>query len=360
MFRAQQLSRIFSPARTLATMSAKPELHLGNMTFDWAQASAKVDDAVATKMMDHFTAAGGVNFDTARIYAGGKSEEMAGRVMAASSSHSKYQIATKASPSQENGLTPAGIRGQVAKSLAALQTDKISVLYLHQPDKTSAVADSLVTLDELVKEGTIETIGLSNFSAVEVTRIMEICKAKGLTAPTVFQGLYNPINRRVQDELFPTLKEHGMSFVAYNPLAAGMLTGKHVKDQEVAAGRFKDNKNYLDRFYKPDTFAGLELIKAACDKHKITMTQATFSWMLCHSGMAAPDGLLLGASKIEHLDQNIACCTAAAPLHNDVLEAFDGAWALTKADAFAYWRSYSADHPGREGLDQGGEYAVKK
>ena len=82
-----------------------------------------------------------------------------------------------------------------------------------------------------------------------------------------------------------------MSFVAYNPLAAGMLTGKHVKDQEVAAGRFKDNKNYLDRFYKPDTFAGLELIKAACDKHKITMTQATFSWMLCHSVRRYPTSI---------------------------------------------------------------------
>ena len=180
------------------------------------------------------------------------------------------------------------------------------------------------------------------------------------------------------------------------------MTGKHVKDGEVAAGgvvlvvrayqcisvmlccgrscfvdgvvcsrkfdlhcmslagRFKDNKNYLDRFYKPDTFAGLELIKGACDKHGVTMTQATFSWMLCHSGMSAPDGLLLGASKIEHLDQNLACCAAAAPLHSDILDAFDGAWALTKGDAFAYWRSYSADHPGREHLDQGGEYAVKK
>ena len=81
-------------------------------------------------MIDTFAAIGSVNFDTARIYASGKSEEMTGRVMTAQGSHDKFKIATKASPSQENGLSPAGIRAQLALSLEALQTTKISVLFV--------------------------------------------------------------------------------------------------------------------------------------------------------------------------------------------------------------------------------------
>jgi aryl-alcohol dehydrogenase-like predicted oxidoreductase len=83
-------------------------------------------------------------FDTARIYAGGKSEVMAGNILAEQKSHEAYVIATKAHPSQEGGLTPAGIRAQLAASLEALQATKVAVLYLHQPDVNSAVAGDSV------------------------------------------------------------------------------------------------------------------------------------------------------------------------------------------------------------------------
>ena len=73
----------------------------------------------------------------------------------------------------------------------------------------------------------------------------------------MYQGLYNPLNRRVEQELLPTLRKHNISFVAYNPLAAGLLTGKHSEGGDVPAGRFKDNPNYLDRFYKHDNFEAL-------------------------------------------------------------------------------------------------------
>ena len=131
---------------------------------------------------------------------------------------------------------------------------------------------------------------------------------------------------------------------------------------EVLAGRFKDNKNYLDRYYKDDTFAGLQLIQAACDEAKITMLDATFAWMLRHSKLGADDGLLLGASRVSQLEQNLASCAidAGFTLPASVLAAFDAAWEGCRTGAFAYWRSYSADQPGREGMDQGGEYSAAK
>ena len=80
---------------------------------------------------------------------------------------------------------------------------------------------------------------------------------------------------------------------AYNPLAAGMLTGKHTQDGEVLTGRFKENPNYLNRFYTKETFAALDVIKDACDKHAMSMTQATYSWMLC---VACPPSCVAGAA----------------------------------------------------------------
>ena len=79
----------------------------------------------------------------------------------------------------------------------------------------------------MVVEGKIGALGLSNYHAEEVSRAFTLCEEHGLTKPTVYQGLYNPLNRAAEDQLIPLLHAHGASFVAYNPLAAGLLTGAH-------------------------------------------------------------------------------------------------------------------------------------
>lgn len=236
----------------------------------------------------------------------------------------------------------------------------VSVYYLHQPDTKNDLPESLATCNDLIKEGKIKSFGISNYSKVETERIVSICKEKGYPLPTVYQGLYNPINRRIEDELLPTLRENKIAFVAYNPLAAGMLTGKHKKDGEVLKGRFLNNKNYLDRYYKQDTFQGLDLIAAACEKAGISMISATYSWMMKYSKLSEDDGLLLGASSLSHLETNIKNCTEPVALNDQILTAFDKAWEICKPDAFAYWRSYSKDFPNRENLDQGASYDAAK
>ena len=96
--------------------------------------------------------------------------------------------------------------------------------------------------------------------------------------------MYNPINRRVERELLPVLRSNGIAFVAYNPLAGGMLTGKHSReDCEVPKGRFHKNKNYSDRFYKPDVFDAVDKINAACNKEDMSIVQAsTFKMSICN------------------------------------------------------------------------------
>ena len=209
------------------------------MTFAWSQSSKKVDEATAADFLQQFLAGGHRTVDTARIYAGGNSEKMLGAVLQKAGNRDAIELVTKAHPSQPEGLSPAGLRSQLTTSLEAMGVAKVDVLYLHQPDTNSPLTDTLECTHALMQEGLVAAFGLSNYSAVEVERCVAICKEKGYALPVVYQGLYNAINRRVEAELFPVLRANNIAFVAYNPLAAGLLTGKHAPEGDVKAGRFK-------------------------------------------------------------------------------------------------------------------------
>merc|ERR1711865_410480 len=381
---------------------------LGTMTFGWSQqTSSYVDESVAIEMVKKFiqfneelyknnetedddsndTTAGLLQhrIDTARIYAGGKTEHIVGTVLEqvhAASPSTTFLVGTKAAPSvKPYGLSPEGMREQFATSMTALggsssSSSSLSAFpngcaeyYLHQPDTDHPLLESLRCADALHKEQKIHTIGMSNYHVTEVARAFQLCREHDLTPPTVYQGLYNPLNRLVEENL---------------------LTGKHKKPQPknksedetpngtenedttvtvVAKGRFKDNPNYLPRFYADANFAAIRLIEEQCRKENITLLEASFRWLLCHSALdpACEDGFLLGASSVPQLEEILRACTLAATaatttpsllLSSELLQVFDDAWNITKADSpFPYWRSYSSDMPGREVLDQGASYA---
>jgi len=438
-----------------------PRLYLGTMTFAWSQTSSVVDQDVAAQMVERFlqTNHDPINdhcIDTARIYAGGQTEACLGAVLSKISSDSnsissnsissnsmsskngksRILVGSKAHPSQEGGLSALGIRQQLADSFQAMPVldSKMHEYYLHQPDPSNSLLESLQCLDELVQQGAIAAVGMSNYHHLEMERAFQLCQTHNLTPPTVYQGLYNPLNRAVEKDLLPLLHRNNCAFVAYNPLAAGLLTGKHSHSRsrddgpataatitrattatatspdpiQAAPGRFANNPNYLPRFYTPSNFRAVAVLQAACDRENetrrhnnststststtnnttavLTLVEATYQWMLRHSALRpSVDGLLLGASSLEQLDQNLQACAVAATaaassndddnddnnndevlveypaLSDDMLQAFEEAWQITKADGvFPYWRSYSSDMPGGESLDQGASYSAAK
>lgn len=246
-----------------------PRVYLGTMTFGWSQASSKVNAAVATAMVQKYAAdpAARTRFhvDTARIYAGGATEPLVAQALAGSADALQgvdVILGSKAHPSQPGGLSEQGLVAQFEASCKALGVQRLEEFYLHQPDTKSALLDSLKCADALVKANKVGAIGLSNYHASECERAFALCAEHGLTKPSVFQGLYNPLNRGVEAELLPVLRAHGCAFVAYNPLAAGLLTGKHTSPDEVAVGRFKDNPNYLPRFVR---LRGRAIERGACE-----------------------------------------------------------------------------------------------
>jgi aflatoxin B1 aldehyde reductase len=348
-----------------------PRLYLGTMTFGWmGQTSSTVDEPMAMEMLKLFVQHNEAadlevhHVDTARIYASGRTEPIVGAILKSfTPSKGAIVLGTKAHPSVEGGLSSAGIRGQVQASLEAMDVKSFGEYYLHQPDTEHSLLESLKCAHDLVTEGVVCTIGMSNYHSSEMERAFQICETHNLTRPTVYQGLYNPLNRAVEEELLPVLKKNKCSFVAYNPLAAGMLAGKHTNKDEVQAGRFKNNPNYLPRFYTDSNFEAIDLIRKACEKEGITMVEATYRWLLRHSALDENDGVLLGASSAAQLTQNLHACAAATekgPLSPQVLEAFDEAWKITADGAFPYWRSYSSDMPNRDSLDQGASYDAAK
>lgn len=318
-------------------------------------------------MVRLFVQAGGTAVDTARIYSGGATEDIVG--VACTPYAGAVRIGTKVHPSQPGGLGAAGLRAQFDASVSALGASlgetgpAVEELYLHQPDTEHALQESLVATDKLVREGYVRRVGLSNYHAREVQRAMELCDQLGLVKPSVYQGLYNPLNRMAEEELIPTLRRHGAGFVAYNPLAAGLLTGKHARGAAPPPGRFKDNPNYLPRFYTEPNFEAVGRIAEACAAAGITTTEGSFRWLL-HGSALQPDhgdGLLVGASTVQHLKENLGACASAAPLPLELQAVFDGAWAGDVRDgAFFYWRSYSADQPDRQSLHQGASYEAGK
>jgi len=177
------------------------------------------------------------------------------------------------------------------------------------------------------------------------------------------------------------------------------LTGKHLqneKKENVATGRFKNNPNYLPRFYTDANFGAVRIIQEALLAHNEalppggtswTMIEATYAWLIRHSALGRPgDGLLIGASSVGQLDENLAACRRAGAFYTGpedsdqcggegedlpekILVAFEEAWEYVRANisekggndrVFPYWRSYSADMPGREERDQGASYSASK
>mmetsp|Transcript_31670 Transcript_31670/g.48565 ORF Transcript_31670/g.48565 Transcript_31670/m.48565 type:complete len:365 (+) Transcript_31670:3-1097(+) len=341
--------------------------------------------------------------DTAYIYAGGKTEKILGQIFqeeqkqqgllfGGGEDNNKISIGIKAHPSFPTyGLSRLGIQKQYRESLERMNLSNtqsnsfvVDELYLHQPDPQHSLLESLQTLNEMVVQGKIQRIGMSNYHVDEMKRAFELCEIYGLTPPSVYQGLYNPLNRLVEQELLPLLESHSCSFVAYNPLAAGMLTGKYLKinqqdnESDVPQGRFQNNPNYLPRFYTPSNFEALEVIQQVCDAEDITMVQATYRWMMNHSQLNGEknDGILIGASSMSQLNENMNSCTEAMigdgdegttsiALSKDMLDAFDKAWDIVNSEesdsnAFPYWRSYSLDMPNRDNLDEGASYNAAK
>ncbi len=313
-------------------MSVKPIL--GTMNFG---PQVGVEDSL--KMVELFLSEGFDEFDTAYVYNNGDSEKYLGNALKNIDCGSPI-IASKVNPRVSGKLDRESIQGQLQESLSRLELESIDILYLHFPDPTTPLYETLECCSELHEKGYFKELGLSNYPAWQVVHIWHLCKENGWLTPSVYQGLYNGLSRNVEAELIPALRELGMRFCAYNPLAGGILSGKYSDIDNITPGRFTHRPNYKERYWKKEFFDALNILSTACQNSGMTMVEAAFRWLVNHSSLngQAGDGILIGNSHINQLIQNLSYFKGGA-LPDEVKTAFDNAWYEVESVSPSYFRT---------------------
>ena len=292
-------------------------------------------DALCEALLRAFVEQGGTELDTARVYQNGNCEAVLGRIPTAK----QLRIATKYHPS-----LPGGPIDQLDQSLAALGQASVLIYYLHMPASDIMLEDTLAEINAGYTAGKFEAFGLSNFPAWQVVEVCQFCQREGYVLPTVYQGVYNALNRTAEYELVPVLRNYGMQYYTHGSLASGFLTGKYRKGVPPVRGvdRFAQRrriKQYEERYLNRDEmFAALNAIGDAASAAGITsVLEAAVRWTQHHSAVDASlgDAILIGVSRIEQLEP-IMRASKQGPLPDAVVEAFEVANDIVKMKSEYY------------------------
>ena len=267
-------------------------LCLGTMMF-----GDRTDYATAERIV-RSAAEAGVNFvDTADQYAKGESERMTGKLL--SGKRDNWVLATKVGNAlgkraNQGGLGRRWIMEACAASLKRLDTDYIDIYYLHFDDEQTPLEETLRAMGDLIGQGKVRYLGLSNFRAWRVAEVIRVCASLGLARPVVLQPYYNAMNRMPESELLPACQYYGLGVVPYSPLARGVLTGKYKPGQEPPedsrAGR--NDTRMMQTEFRTESIAMAQQIKEHAGKRGMSAGQFALNWVLnnelVHSVIAGP------------------------------------------------------------------------
>ncbi len=282
---------------------------MGTMTFG-DQADEETSKQMVQRALDE-----GVNFfDTADMYQTGLSEEILGRAL--KGHRDEVVVATKVfnpmGPGpNDRGLSRKHILKAMDDSLRRLQMDYVDLYQLHQPDYRTPLEETLAAMDQLVREGKTRYVGISNYAAWQICQALWICDRRDFAPIISVQPMYNLIARGIDQELLPFCREFGLGVMVYNPLAAGLLTGKHKKGAPPAEGtRFAKKEMYRDRFWHDELFDATEKLQRVAKQFGLSMVELSLQWILAQPDVTC---VIVGASRMEHLEQNLAACRGALP-----------------------------------------------
>lgn len=206
----------------------------------------------------------------------------------------------------------------------------MNVLYFHGPDKSVPVEESLAALDEFYKAGAFSKFGLSNYFAEDVEKIYQHCKTHNYVLPTVYQGNYNPLGRRQETELLPTLRRLGISFYAYSPIAGGFLAKTKQQILE-GAGRFTEGSFYSKLYANPKLIEALNAWNDIAQDAGTSPAELAYRWVAFNSALKAEhgDGIIVGASSIPQLKQSVEWL-GSGPLDAATTSKIDAFWEQVK------------------------------
>jgi aryl-alcohol dehydrogenase-like predicted oxidoreductase len=273
------------------------ELCFGTMSF-----GGDADEA-ASAAMYKATRDAGINFyDCADQYNKGRSEEILGRLM--KGHREDLVITTKCfNPVTEDvnarGTSRRHVTRAVEASLRRLQTDRVEVLFLHQFDKRTPIEESMRALEDVVRSGKVLYPAVSNWSAWQAQRGVDIQERNNWARLQLLQPMYNLVKRQAEVEILPMAEANGIGVIPYSPAGAGLLSGKY---SGAASGRLKTNKMYEARYGEAWVFEVADKFVAFCKQKGLHPVSAAIAWVGAHPAITAP---IVGARNLEQLQDSL-------------------------------------------------------
>jgi aryl-alcohol dehydrogenase-like predicted oxidoreductase len=280
-------------------------LALGGNVFGWT-----ADEETSFAVLDRFTGAGFTLIDTADVYSkfvpghvGGESETVIGRWLKSRGGRDKVLVATKVGGEMPagKGLSAKHVKAAVEASLMRLQTDYIDLYQSHFDDPNTPFDETLRAYGDLIAEGKVRAIGLSNHDVDRFRAALAVAKAEGLPRYETLQPLYNLYDREVfETQYAPVCRAEGVGVINFYALASGFLTGKYRNQDEVDAGsRKRSNSKYLtDRGFR--ILAAMDEVSA---RTGATLAQIAVAWLIAQPVVTAP---IASATSVNQVEQLIA------------------------------------------------------
>jgi aryl-alcohol dehydrogenase-like predicted oxidoreductase len=298
---------------------AVSELALGTMVFGEAKARG-ADADTADRMIRRYLEAGGNFVDTAAVYAGGRSEEILG--LALRGRRDEVVLATKVRFSvgdhpNEIGLSRLAIMRATEGCLRRLQTETIDLLYMHSWDSLTPIEESLRAFDDLVAQGKVRYIGVSNFAAWQLMKALARSETAGWARFIAAQYQYSLVVRDIEREFVDLCLSEGVGIVPWGPLGGGFLSGKYRPDQRPAdpdEGRLATQPDGDEEaWHRRATEHNWQIIAVAAEvagELGCSVPQVALAWLL---GRPAVASVLLGVRTMEQLDDNLGAAAVVLP-----------------------------------------------
>ncbi|TMI46109.1 aldo/keto reductase [Candidatus Bathyarchaeota archaeon] len=248
----------------------------------------------------------GVNFfDTANVYSAGRSEEIVGELLKDHREDvvlaTKVRLSTGEGPNKE-GLSRYHIMDQVKKSLKRLQTDRIDLYQIHRWDYSTPIEETLVPLNDLVRQGMVNYIGASSMFAWQFTKALYTSDRLGIARFVSMQNHYNLCYREEEREMIPLCKDQKIALLPWSPLARGFLTGRYKRGKAADSPRYRTDKYFAERFFQPEDFDVVERVEEVAKEKGVTPSQIALAWLL-HKGVCAP---IIGATRVDHVEEAVS------------------------------------------------------
>lgn len=286
------------------------------------------------------------SIDTADIYNNGITEEIVGKAIAGR--RAGLILASKLAGRMGPGPNDAGLsRLHVLKacedSLRRLGTDYLDIYYLHWPDYSTPLEETLEATTQLVRSGKVRYVALSNFASWQVVQTQWIAERSHFIAPVCNQVVYNLLQRDIERELIPCLKAQKVGLTIYNPLGGGMLTGKHKRGTPEGINRFNTPQAsgartlgdiYYERYWTEANFNAVDGYAKVAAEAGIPLIELALRWCI---SQPAVDSILLGASRTAQLQENLALLDKPA-LSPETLAACDKVYDELHGIRFKYNR----------------------